>query len=369
LTIYDVEIIGSPTDMYGNSFNIFSYPGAWGFQTNSTALGAGTWAETNVTDVGYEGYMVRAVSTGNDFDYLAVAREGGVDFYDTSTIPSQFAKVAYSLPISSKVTDMKYTYSANAGNDNLLISTISDGVYRVTFLNITLSSASDFNVTRYLESETGIYGVDFGLDGNNFIDKIYAVGPTMGLKVLNLDTNGSLTTTDSIAIDGSPLRVLSYTYSLAALIRHVYVSDYEHGVWSFDENGTSQVDTNITASVKYIFKVNDTLADLVYGLSAVGNYQYINAQTPGAVTETASTLSSVSDVLSVSSLSAFIYGSGALITMPDKGVMTYDPYYMTISNLNLLKPSIGQPVSTTVVNGSNIVVLTKEGKLHLFQAF
>jgi len=354
-TTYDVEIIGSPTDMYGNSFNILSDPGAWGFQTKATALNSGVWTEdSNVVDVGHEGYLVRAVSIGGDSDYIAVAREGGVDFYITDSVP--FTKVAYSLPISSKITDMKHTWSLNDGY-NLLISTMSDGVYRVGFLNTTLIDSNDVEVVRYLESEANIYGVDFGLGANSELDKIYAVGPSMGLKVLNLDVDGNLTTIDSIAIDGSPLKVVSHGGGAAA--RHIFVSDYEHGVWSFDENGGSQVDTNITSSANHIFQTNDTLADLVYAINAVGNYQYINADTPASVTNTDSALSYVSDVSAYTTSQEFI-------TMPDKGVIIYDANYMSISNVNLIKPSSGTPVSATIANGDTIVILTKEGKLFMY---
>ena len=356
-TEYNISIIGSPTDMYGNSFNTSSYDGAFGFQTGEVALDSDIWNEDiNVIDIGHEGYLIRTVSfTDVEFDYLAVAREGGVDFYDTSTIP--FTKVDYSLPISSKITDKKYTWASNG--DNLLISTMSDGVYWVRFSNTTLTDSNDFEVVRYLETEMGIYGVDIGLNSSDILDKIYVVGPNMGLKVLNIDENGDLSSTDSIAIDGSPLKVVSYTGGIASPIRHLFVSDYEHGVWSFDENGTSQVDTNITSSANHIFKTNDTLNDLVYSLTAVGNTEYINAVTPADASAGGSMLSYVNDV------SSFTL-SQSLISMPDKGVVIYNADYNSLSNENILKPSSGHPVSATMANDSIITILTKEGKLYIF---
>lgn len=347
-TSYDINMINPPTDLFGNEYDQTSGMN-WSFTTGSSEIGNGAYVPNagSSINIGTGGHLLCYYPLGGgDEDMIAVARDGGVDFYDVSA--GTFIKHPFSLSIASAVTEMVFVDGTNL-NDAMLISTMSDGIYKIQ------TDGTNSTVSRYLESEPAIYGIAYGKDGSGVVDRVYAVGPQMGMKIFTVDGSGDMTFDKTVAIDGEPLKVVGYTYSLAALIRKTYVSDYTNGVRVFDENGTSPSLISVNGNIKHIAYANDTLSDKIYAINSIGNIYWIDADTPTTATFETSILSNVNDMNNdINDL--------YISTIKD-GFFFYD--LGSISTMYLLKSS-GNIVSSINAGGWRIS-LDSDGTLNIYE--
>ena len=347
-TVYDINITNPPTDLYGNEYNQASGMN-WSFTTSGTEIGNGTFFPIggSSVNVGTAGYLLCYYPLGGgDQDMIAVAKDSGIDFYyiDAGT----FVKQPFSLSIASAVTEMVFVDGTNL-NDALLISTMSDGIYKVQ------TNGTTSTVSRYLESETDIYGIGYAKDGGGAVDRVYAVGPQMGMKIFTVDGSGDMTFDKTVIIDGEPLKVVGYTYNLAGLIRKTYVSDYTNGVRVFDENGTSPSLVTVSGNVKHIAYADTTVGRRIFAVNSIGNIYGIDADTPITATFKKSIFSNVNDIHTYSSPDLYIS------TLKD-GFFIYDSY---MGSTFILLKSSGNIVSSIDAGGSKIS-LDSDGTLNIY---
>ena len=346
-----INLVGIITDMYGN---IYTGPSSWNFTTDATEIGDGGYnlLPDSSIDVGTAGYLLCYYPLGGgDQDMIAVAKDGGIDFYYLNA--GTFEKQPFSLSIASAVTEMVFVDGPNL-NDAMLISTMNDGIYKVQ------TNGTNSTVSRYLENESGIYGIAYGKDGSGVVDRIYAVGPQMGMKIFTVDGNGDMTFDKTVSINGEPLKVVGYTYSLAALIRKTYVSDYTNGVRVFDENGTFESLVDVNGTIKHIASSNDTIADNIYAINTIGNIYAIDAGSPTTAFFVTSIFSNVND------MNYDLFSSKLYISTTKDGYFNYTPNYMVGADTKILLKSSGNIVSSINAGGWNIT-LDSDGTLNIYE--
>ena len=352
-TDYDINMINPPTDLYGNAYNQASGMN-WSFTTSATEVGNGAYTPIVASRVkaGTAGYLLCYYPLGGgDQDMIAVAKDGGIDFYYLNA--GTFEKQPFSLSIASAVTEMVFVDGPNL-NDAMLISTMNDGIYKVQ------TNGTNSTVSRYLENESGIYGIAYGKDGSGVVDRIYAVGPQMGMKIFTVDGNGDMTFDKTVSINGEPLKVVGYTYSLAALIRKTYVSDYTNGVRVFDENGTFESLVDVNGTIKHIASSNDTIADNIYAINTIGNIYAIDAGSPTTAFFVTSIFSNVND------MNYDLFSSKLYISTTKDGYFNYTPNYMVGADTKILLKSSGNIVSSINAGGWNIT-LDSDGTLNIYE--
>lgn len=340
---YIVTMTNTPTDMYGNAYNEGSGM-SWFFNVGNT-LTAGAYTIITTYPTASDAYMLEAFKdVGGTVDIVAVAVTGGIDIYQY--LAPNFIKKA-NISISSPITDMLHVDTIQ-NTSSLVVATKSEGIF-------IIDVSSDFltiNKYNYLSTTGGVTGVGYSSDINGFLDRVYAVGPDVGLKIFDaLNGISNLVEMTSVAIpDGKPLKVFGYNDGLGS--RYTYVSDYEQGLRVYDENGTTPSLIAGIGDMKFLNFV-DNLGDVVTIMNSVGNMYSTSATSPATLNLM---YSFIGDVVAEAKISFGIYALGV-----KGGLYVYEPYLVGAKFL----PITGGIVSVSVVNGTDIVGLDSLGNLHI----
>jgi len=353
---YDVNFSYYPTDMYGNLLNT-SNGTSWSFSvdSNNSSTYPPLLTGQGAINVGSDGYFVRNFSTidGNT-SYVAVAKKGGIDFYDVTFPQSEpiLTKSNYSVSINSNVLDMRF----DSNSSTLFVATQGDGVLTIS----KDSNVSSLVVNRYLENFSDIYGVGYFTDANSKVDKIYAVGPEIGLKVLSRNVNGSFNLSKEVTVAGKPLKVIGYDNSQS---RTIFVSDYENGLRVYDENGTedSSSPIAINGNIKHIaLRYIDSSTCNIYVINSIGVVYYTDASNPTAPSPSAvyTLNTSLNDITSD--------GYNLYATMENKGITSID------SSGNMTNELVGlipRKIVSSYFNSYDyyFVLLSKDGLMYVYQ--
>ena len=343
---YTINMINRPTDMYGNGYDNASRS-SWSFTVDNTLI-APFILDATLDRGDLTGHMIRGfANVAGDFPILAVARDGGIDFYYYSN--ATFTKTA-SLSIASEITDMQHIVNTTNFENNLLISTKSDGIFLVD-INVDVNNSYTLRTFNYLQSVGEIYGVGYGDNLTGNVDRIYAVGPDIGMKIFDASNGASsLVEMTPVAISGKPLKVIGYR----GISRHIFVTDYENGLRSFDENGTTPIlhDT-ISKDIKYMDNVTPISTSELKVVSNIGN---IYTTDPENLGEPTFEYSINGDIVDEDTDGYYLY------IATKNGLYTYDPNLTYLSYL----PVVDGLKSVTIMPTGEIMILSATGFLYAY---
>ncbi len=355
-TSYTVTMQNPPTDMFGNAYDTQS-PTTWNFTVSGFLLGPSTMTTSVLVDTGDKSaYMVRAFKDNIDgiVDIVAVAREGGIDFYEYTNAASSAAlspavvkKASYS--ITSKINDMVYVDNNSNFHNNLIVATENDGIF---IIDIDATGASYVvNAHNYMQTVTGITGVGYGSDLTN-IDRVYAVGPKIGLKVFDsINGSANLLPMPDVSIDGTPLKLTGYNN----VSRYLYISDYDNGLRVYDENGTTSYAPNIMGSrhLKYVHVVDNSGPNFA-AINSIGNIRIAQIGNPSIGTNPYSSYREIRDASQ-----AF---TSSIVLAVDTGLYFFNPassYFIPVTGGLISAVNL---ISST----SDIIGLDNNGVLYAF---
>ena len=382
-TTYNVDLVGDIFDMYGNQ-----YVGDtnWSFTTTYTLPINFGYKALNTRILLKPASIIRTMHTPIGANVVAVAVQGGVDFFDmsvTSGYPSLSAKYSYS--ISSQINSMEIF-----DDSYVIIGTMSDGVY--------VLKADDTNVSQIsnIASTTPIYGVATGKNDDLFTDMAYAVGPDHGLEVFSVGENKTLTSLRTVDMNDSvPLKVVAATAAdiivtdevtllqsaplrvlpanLVEPTRKVYVADYKGSIEIFDKDGnfTSSIDLNGSIRNLRVIKDYDNVPAKIFATSSLGTSSTIFLDGEVYADGYVDILSSANEISNYADIVENNF-SKVYISDPSNGVMVLD---YTHSDSNMTKEGIistlGHVVSTSPISDTNssfLATLDQEGIINIFNA-
>lgn len=360
----DINVTLSNTidDIYGSSSYSAGY--TWHFQTrdlNSTPNSSLGFKSLASLSLGKTAYLLRTIKNTSTESTIAVSRDGGIDLYKVK-YPSPQSKPTFEY-ISSYALSSKVNAMVGFSDKYLLVGTMSQGVKVLDTTTNPISDVGDYNTT------ASIYGVTVIKNFN----KAYAVGPTFGLQVYDLNsTTGVLIPSfaQSSSVLGEALDVASvsvYDTTAGKNVQKIYVADYKGPLVILDENASLLSSLDMNFSTKKIIVQKDYNGGNLYLslLSASG----INKQMNFDGTEYGSLVDltkSANDMLGYT----FQSTSYAYCAVGSDGI--------SISNASSVKQLIstsGNAVSLDFVKGnyngitlSFFVTLNNDGLLQVFNA-
>lgn len=253
----DINVTFNSTinDIYGgNAYNnIYS----WSFKTrdlNSSPQSSKGFKSLNSISVGKTAYLVRTIknttTATNSTSTIAVARDGGIDIYKVK-YPTPQSKPTFEY-VSSYALSSQVNAMVSFSDKYLLVGTISQGVKVLDTTTNPITDVGDYNTT------ASIYGVKVGVNSDGFTDKAYAVGPTFGLQVYDINSSSGLlsaTFSQPPSVVGEALDVVdAYDSNIS---RHIYVADYKGNLVTLDENATFLAFRNTYSPTKKIIVQKD----------------------------------------------------------------------------------------------------------------
>lgn len=364
-TTYNVDLVGDIFDMYGNQ-----YVGDtnWSFTTtDSLPINLGYKALATLPLL-KPASIIRTIITPTEANIIAVAVQGGIDFFDmseTNGYPAISAK--YSFSIGSQINSMEIFDS-----NYMILGTMSDGVY--------VLKVDDSNITEIsnIVSTTPIYGVATGENIDYFSDMAYAVGPDHGLEVFSVGENKTLTSLRTVDMNDSiPLKVVAATDTIAdngtltdTIIRRVYVADYEGSLEIFDKDGNFTSNVDLNGSIRNLAVIKDYTYNVparIYATNSLGTSSTMFLE--GGVYQYGyiDMLSSANDISNYVNTQDNV--SKVYVSDPSNGVMVmnYDGY---MSKEGLIQ-TLGHVVSTAPISDANssfLATLDQEGIINIFNA-
>lgn len=353
---YTITLISDITDMYGN---IYGGARSWEFKTNIyTALVQNKgFKSLHKYPMNEPASIVRTVLTSDFKNLVCVAAQGKMIFYGLDVsfngYPSLF--YSYEVLIPSQINTVEI-----CDDRYMMVGTMNDGVY---ILEVNATSARELAHLPTTNHEA-VYGVTCGKDTNQSTDKLYAVGPNLGMDIYNLEGNDTISFVNNIAIDGAPLKVVT---ALNQSSRRVYVSDYNFGVRVFDENGTSILNTELNGSTKNVVVVgNKDYPTGVLAINSIG--RSISLYLDGNVSQYEASIDLLSSITDID-IRRDDYTSYAYMVNENKGVMVLESSYGIYKN-GLIKTD-GNVVSASSIIDANlsfIATLDDDGVVNIFNS-
>ncbi len=362
-----VELIATVKDMYENNF---SSPLSWSFttkpETSSPMVNQG-FASLASLSLGKTSSVVRTIYNDDYESKIAVASQDAIAIYSVrySETPGESIKPtfkrlhSYSLP--SQINAME-----SFAQNYLLVGTMDNGLYSLKVANTGVSEVGNY------VSAANVYGLSVGKNSANVTDRAYAVGPTLGLVIFDVDeTSGSLTQAHSTGtgVVGLALDVVDAILHgvTGAIVRKVYVADYNGRVIVCDENGVKITHANLNASVKKLTFNEDAYGKTsLFAIGSSGKMQGVDFDGGVLSSSKRDLLGNVNDVASFVDSGSFI--SNLYFSNGVDGLVVASGAYV-----NSLVDTGGVVVSSDIVindlvNNVFLVTLNADGNLRIFNA-
>ena len=343
---YRVELVGEVSDMFGSSYTTEQ---EWNFSTSTKSEINYGYKSLGSLDLNKAASLVRHTTLATlvdskyvQFEAVIVVAQDVLEFLrfnvDADGYPSLTKVFSYKMPSQINSIDMAGILMA--------VGTMSNGVYLYT--GIDIDNKSIMELVHKLPSSS-VYGVAFNSDK----EKLYAVGPDIGLNIFSTnDTQDELYQT-SVDIDGTALKVVVNSDT-----DEVYVADYDSGVRIYDENGSnaSLVETN--SSVRGVYTFSDYYGFAgVHATSSIGRVGEIINHSYGGYIDM---VSSAIDISQYSDKEGQVYN---YMSNGSKGLLVYDTMGYLIGHI-----STGGEVVSSVGVDNYLVTLDSDGKLNIFNA-
>ena len=357
-----VELMRPVLDMFNESFTDLT-AAKWSFTTKSELqspkvnLGFASLSEYSSTK---RASLIRTIYNNSGESKIAVATQDGIDIYlvEYSIAHLPTFRYMHGYPLPSKINAM-----VSVLGEYLIVGTMNDGIEVLKVLPTSLQTLGT-----YITSKS-VYGLSLGENIQGVSDKLYAVGPELGLQIFHLDPAGSLTVATNTSV-GEAVDVTEATeHDIAAgmSLRKIYIADYNGSVVVCDENGTLLVRTDLNTSVKKLTfneDYNGKLSLLAIGSS--GKMQGLGFDGSIFSNVKLDLLSNIYDVKSfvdsynmISNLYFSGGSSGILVTSGDYPNSIIDTGGSVVSS---------DIVLNSVNNHSYLVTLNEDGRVQIFNA-
>lgn len=274
----EVSIVGFVKDLFGNTYE--GDVTSWSFitkqETSSLEINKGFTSYYQLPTHEHS-RMVRLVQTLEGEDMLMIVRENAADFYgiDMSNAASPSIVKRYRIAFESALTSVHYSKEKKGV---IYFGTFANGVDIVNF------DSNSSEVMYRLPYAKPIYGINAGRTSkswSNYLepDRLYVTGPDIGMDVYAL-AEGKEPVFLNNATDPNALylRSVDVHYSETAETR-VYVTNYNHGVHVYDENGSKKIgatDLKIAARDVSIMYDSNTQEEKPILFSPMGNMYELN---------------------------------------------------------------------------------------------
>ncbi len=337
-----------PTDMYGNTYNTVSGT-SFSFSVEGSAIGSSHWDENTTLrrETGHTSSKLRFLGPQDTYDYLAVARDGGVDIYRFNTVDDYWDSGVYrTFSIASEITDMVFARYANV--ELLLVSTVSDGIFVINATDKTAMTS-----TQYLQDIGLVYGVGYSTTGTT-IDRVYAVGPNIGMYVYSVNTSGALSLLKNVSISGTPLKVTSDDVNTTS--SYTIVSDYDNGLIAYDKDGNFVQNIPKTAHLKHVNMYPDVSENVIVATDSLGK-----AHSAGDISMsldiTVQLSSQISDVTHLSSQGNICF------SLDRNGLDCRSPFDLGTTYFQIDQPGT---VSAAEVSYDTFVTISRDGVIRVY---
>lgn len=256
-TTMRVELNQSVQDMYGN---VVPTVAPWSFTTSyadalipNEGYGVLRTLETNKT-----ASLVKNIESNASRSIVAVAHANTVTLYavNYTALPTKpTLSTLGSLTLGSQITALEsYNPVVNDPLTYLVVGTLSNGLYILKEENGTLTELENYPLSE------AVYNVAVGTNLDMMIDKIYAVGPQLGVKIFTPNaTTPILAPFKDVnkSIVGTALDLVDNIDQNNNNLRNLYIADYDGRVVFLDENGTYKRALDFNGSVKKILVEKD----------------------------------------------------------------------------------------------------------------
>ena len=275
-TTMTVELNQSVQDMYGN---VIPTVAPWSFDTSyadalipNEGYGVLRTLETNKT-----ASLVKNIESNASRSIVAVAHANTVTLYavNYTALPTKpTLSTLGSLTLGSQITALEsYNPVVNDPLTYLVVGTLSNGLYILKEENGTLTELENYPLSE------AVYNVAVGTNLDMMIDKIYAVGPQLGVKIFTPNaTTPILAPFKDVnkSIVGTALDLVDNIDQNNSNLRNLYIADYDGRVVFLDENGTYKRALDFNGSVKKILVEKDplnTVQPRFFAITALGKAQ------------------------------------------------------------------------------------------------
>ena len=377
-TTMTVELVKSVQDMYGN---VAPNVAPWSF-TTATAdalIPNDGYSVLSTFNTGATPNLMQEVETNASRSIVAISSGKiitlhSVNYTQLPTKPT--ITTLGSLTLGSQITALKsYHPIANDPLIYIVVGTLSNGLYILKEENGSLTQLENYPLSE------AVYSVTTGVNIDFMTDKIYAVGPKLGLQIFSAQSVSpylSFVKDVNRSVVGTALDVVDTIDQNNNNLRNLYIADYDGRVVFLDTNGTYKSALDFNGSVKKILvekDPNNTTQPRFFSITSLGKAQ---AFLSDGTVDVNTRMSLLDGVTGISNYMMLEGGASLFYSFYSDGGKTitaalYDSYNSTgmpVNKIGLIQVS-ENIISTEVVNSpinAFLLALSQSGKLSIVNA-